>query len=118
MTEFVARLRGLGRTPRKIRPLLDLIRGKPLIVAKAILKASPKRGGEDLIKVLKNAESRAKDEGKKTETLFVIRAEASDGPKLRRAKPRSRGRIFPFLRRRTHLEIALGEGAKPVFREK
>ena len=79
-------------TPRKVRIVLDLIRGKNVAEAFAILKFTPKAGADVVEKVLRSAVANAENNfDMDADKLFVKTAYADQGPTLKRIHPRSRG---------------------------
>ena len=97
-------------TPRKVRIVLDLIRGKNVAEAFAILKFTPKAGADVVEKVLRSAVANAEnnfDMG--ADKLFVKTAYADQGPTLKRIHPRSRGQAFKILKRTSHVTIVVDE---------
>ena len=81
--------------PRKVRVVMDLIRGKNVQDAFAILKFTPKVGAEAIEKVLKSAVANAENNFDMNEdNLYVSEAYVDQGPTLKRIHPRSRGQAF------------------------
>ena len=90
--------------PRKIRIVMDLIRGKNVGEAFAILKYTPKVGSEVIEKVLKSAVANAEHNyDMNTDKLYVSAAYVDQGPTLKRIHPRSRGQAFKILKRSSHV---------------
>lgn len=97
-------------TPRKVRIVLDLIRGKNVAEAFAILKFTPKAGAEVVEKVLRSAVANAENNfDMDVDKLFVKAAFADQGPTLKRIHPRSRGQAFKILKRTSHVTIVVDE---------
>ena len=97
-------------TPRKVRIVLDLIRGKNVAEAFAILKFTPKAGADVVEKVLRSAVANAENNfDMDADKLFVKTAYADQGPTLKRIHPRSRGQAFKILKRTTHVTIVVDE---------
>ena len=96
--------------PRKVRVVMDLIRGKNVAEAFAILKFTPKAGSEVLTKVLKSAVANAENNfDMDTDRLYVKTAFVGEGPTLKRIHPRSRGQAFKILKRTSHITIIVDE---------
>lgn len=100
-------------SPRKVRIVVNLIRGKAVNEAFAILKFTPKVGCEVVEKVLKSAVANAEhnfnmDEDK----LFVTETFVDAGPTLKRIHPRSRGQAFGILKRTCRVTVKVGEKLK------
>ena len=96
-------------SPRKTRLVIDLIRGKSVKEAEAILKFSPNRGAEAAAKVLKSAAANAENNlNLDRENLIVTKAFVDEGPSLKRFKPRAMGRADRMVRRTCHITVAVG----------
>ena len=99
-------------SPRKVEIVLDLIRNKPVDLAMAILKHTPKAACEDLEKLLKSAIANAENNnGMDVEKLYVSTAIANPGPTLKRGMPRAQGRYNRILKRTTHITLGVSEKA-------
>ena len=98
-------------SPRKMQIVLDLIRGKQVGVAGAILKHTPKSASEPLAKLLKSAIANAAQnhQMEDPELLYVAQCFATPGPVLKRMRPVSKGRGFRILKRTSHVTIVLKE---------
>ncbi|MCX7927881.1 MAG: 50S ribosomal protein L22 [Candidatus Omnitrophica bacterium] len=94
-------------SPRKIRQVLDLIRGKDVLVAEAILLNINKRPKEPLIKILRSAIANAKQKGFMPQQLWISKAICNVGPMWKRYKAAAFGRATPILRRTSHVRIEL-----------
>ena len=96
--------------PRKVRVVMDLIRGKNVAEAFAILKFTPKAGAEVVEKVLRSAVANAENNfDMDVEKLYVKTAFADQGPTLKRIHPHSRGQAFKILKRTSHVTIVVDE---------
>ena len=95
-------------SPRKVRPLADLIRGKRADEALALLEYQPQRGARMLEKVLKSALGNAEDQRvQDVANLVVSEVRVDGGPMFKRIRPRARGMAF-FIRKRTsHIHVAV-----------
>jgi large subunit ribosomal protein L22 len=113
MEQFKAITKYVRISPRKARLAADLIRGLPIEDARLQLAACGLKGGRLLIKTLDsavaNAELLAETSAKK---LIVSEVRVDEGPRLKRAKPRSRGSRHPILKRMSHFTVVVGEGSK------
>jgi len=110
MMEAKAIARHIRIAPRKIRIVIDLIRGKNVGEAFAILKYTPKVGAEVLEKVLKSAIANAEHNyDLNIDNLYVSQAFVDQGPTLKRIHPRSRGQAFKILKRTSHVTLAVKE---------
>lgn len=91
---------------RKVRPLADLIRGKPVDDALAILRHQPQRGARLLEKVLKSALGNAEDQrAPNVGGLRVVDARVDGGPMFKRLRPRARGMAHVIKRRLAHISV-------------
>ena len=97
-------------SPRKVEIVLDLIRNKPVDLAMAILKHTPKAACEDLEKLLKSAIANAENNfNMDKNNLYVAECFVCPGPILKRIRPRAQGRAFRVLKRTSHVTIVLKE---------
>ena len=93
--EARAQLRYARISPRKVSIVLDLIRNKPADVAMAILKHTPKAACESLEKLLKSAIANAENNhNMDVSKLYVAECSVSQGPTLKRIRPRAQGRAY------------------------
>ena len=105
--------RGVRMSPRKMRLVIDQIRGKDVNEAYAILQFSKKKASEPIDKLLKsavaNATYRAGEVGERLDVddLFVIEAYVDEGRTLRRWRPRAYGRATPILKRSSHVTVVV-----------
>ncbi len=96
--------------PRKVRVVMDLIRGKSVAEAFAILKFTPKVGADVIEKVLKSAVANAENNfDMNVDNLYVSTAYVDQGPTLKRIHPRSRGQAFSILKRTSHVTVIVAE---------
>ena len=97
-------------SPRKVKIVLDLIRGKDTDVAMAILKNTPKSASEYLVKLLKSAIANAEHNfNMDASNLYVSECFVCPGPTLKRIQPRAQGRAFKILKRTSHVTLAVKE---------
>ena len=106
-------LKNYNQSPRKMRLIADMIRGKNLERALSELRHLPKRGGATFEKLLRSAyaNARAQNSGVtlSLDTLYVKDVRVESGITLKRSRPRSRGMANPIRRRRSHIAVTLGE---------
>lgn len=99
--------------PRKVRAVVNLIRGKSLKEAEAILILTPRGATEPVMKVLKSASANAQNNLEMNpEDLYVAEAYADQGPTLMRYRPRAHGRASRIRKRTSHITIVLDQQAK------
>ena len=110
--EAVANLRYLRISPRKVKIVLDLIRGKSVAQATAILMQTPKAASEPLMKLLKSAVANAENNfGMDPSKLVVSEVFATPGPILKRMMPRAQGRAYRINKRTSHVTLVVTEKA-------
>ena len=103
--EAKAYLRYVRISPRKVQIVCDLIRGKDVGTAMAILMQTPKAASEPLIKLLKSAVANAENNfSMDTGKLYV-----TGGPILKRMIPASKGRGYRINKRTSHVTLAVAE---------
>lgn len=97
-------------SPRKVQIVLDLIRGKDVDMAMAILKHTPKAASELLEKLVKSAAANAENNhNMDKKSLYVAECFVSPGPTMKRVRPRAQGRAFRILKRSSHITMVLKE---------
>jgi large subunit ribosomal protein L22 len=97
-------------SPRKVRLVVDVIRGKSVAEAEDLLRFIPKFASEPVAKVLKSAKSNAVNNDEMLEDRLVITAAYVDaGPTLKRMIPRARGTANILKKRTSHITIVVGE---------
>ncbi len=97
-------------SPKKARVILDLIRGSGVEEAFAALGSVKRRPAPIIAKLLKSAVANATEKGHtNTETLYIKLAYASQGPAIKRFRPRAMGRAYPRKRRTSHITLVLEE---------
>lgn len=95
---------------RKVKIVIDLIRGKSVKDAEAILMFTPKAASEPVAKLLKSAIANAENNlDLSADTLYVAEAFANQGPTLKRFTPRAQGRATPIRKRTSHITIILDQ---------
>lgn len=95
---------------RKVNIVVNLIKGKPLEEAYAILMYTPKAASSVLTKLLKSAEANAvNNNDMSADSLYVADCYANQGPTLKRIIPRARGSAARILKRSSHITVVLKE---------
>ena len=116
--EFRAEGRYIRVSPQKARLVLDLIKGRRVEEAMNTLIFTKKGIAPDIAKLLRSALENAnylsteKGLDVDVDNLYVKRAIANDGPRMKRIRPAPQGRAYRFQRRMSHIEIALAEKGK------
>jgi large subunit ribosomal protein L22 len=101
----------VGMSPRKVRMVVDLIRGRDVNEAYSILKFSKRAATEPVEKTLRsavaNAQQKADTEGGylDVDDLIVREAFVDEGPTMKRWSPRAMGRATPIMKRTSHITI-------------
>ena len=98
-------------SPRKVRMVVDTVRGKSVSQALSILGFTRKKAALPVQKLLKSAVANAVENGgvNDVETLVIDRIMVDEGPTLKRYMPRARGRATPIRKRTSHIRIVLRE---------
>lgn len=108
--EARAYLRNVRISPRKVKIVCDLIRGKDVAEANAIIMNTPKAASELLIKLLKSAVANAENNNHmNVDKLYVSEVFVTPGPIMKRIRPMSHGRAFRILKRTSHITLVLKE---------
>ncbi len=105
-----AKLNNLRISPRKVRLVIDLIRGLDVSEAKVQLNFLIKRSSKPILKLLDSAIANAKNNFKLDESnLYIAEIFVGEGPTLKRIMPRAMGRAFHIMKRTSHVTIILAE---------
>ena len=102
-------------SPRKVRPLADLVRGKFVDEALDILRYQPHRGARMLEKVIRTALANAQDPDQNPgrivneHDLFIAEACIDGGPMFKRLRPRARGMAYVIKKRMSHIRVTIDE---------
>lgn len=108
--QAMAKARYVRIAPRKVRVVVDLIRGKTVAEAQAILKFVPKVGAQVVGKTLRSAVANATHNFEMDlDSLYVAEAYVDQGPTMKRIHPRQRGQAFPILKRSSHVTVVVRE---------
>ena len=108
--EVRATAKNIRRSPRKIRLVIDSIRGKRVEEAIAILRFMPHGGAKEILNVLKSAAANAENNFEMVpQDLWIKRIYADEGPVLKRFRARSRGMASPILKRSSHITVVVEE---------
>jgi len=97
-------------SPRKIRLVMNQVRGKQVGEALNMLSFTPKRGARILKKLVNSAIANAEQNtGVDVDSLYIVRVYADEGPTLKRWRPRAQGRATSIRKRTSHLTVILNE---------
>lgn len=109
MAEAHATLKNYRQSPRKVRVVADLVRGKSVEDAVVTLTYTTKRATGPLHKLLSSAVANAKNLSIPLDKLVVKEIRVDGGSILYRRRPRSRGMANPIRKRTSHINIILAE---------
>src|ERR1700712_2088034 len=101
-------------SPRKARVLMDLIRGRDVDDALAMLRFSKQRASGMIEKVIRSAVANAneQEDAPPRETLYVAKAWVDPGPVMKRFQPKDRGKAYSIMKRTSHLVVTVDERTK------
>ena len=103
-----AHARHIRISPTKVRVVLDIIRGKSVNDALALLENTPKSASEILIKLINSAAANAEhNQNMSRSDLMIAEIFADGGPTMKRGMPRARGRYNRILKRTSHITVIL-----------
>jgi len=106
--EALAKQTDIKMTARKIRRVINEVRGKNVQEAIRILRFMPYAAAKVVLHNLMSAVANAQEKGLPTETLIVSEVFADESVTYKRAKPRAQGRIYRRMKRTSHLTIKVG----------
>jgi large subunit ribosomal protein L22 len=105
-----ASLKNYRQSPRKVRLVVDQVRGKKALDAVTELSFTPKRASLPIQKLIQSAIANAENnEGLKAENLVIKEIRVNDGFSMKRFIPKARGMAHPIKKRTCHVEIIVGE---------
>ena len=108
--EVRAIARDTGVSPRKVRQLVDMVRGKKVDEALSLLRFVPTPTARIVAKVVKSAAANAENNYQMIPSdLKIVRIFADGARTLKRFRPRSRGRVSPILKRSSHITVVVAE---------
>ena len=108
--EVKAVAKDTGISPRKVRPLVDMVRGKKVDEALAILRFTPIPAAQVVAKVVKSAAASAENNFQAAPSdLKIIKIFADEARTLKRYQPQSRGRAGSIHKRSSHITVIVTE---------
>lgn len=107
-----AQLRYFRASPRKVKLVIDVVRGLPVSRALHQLAVMPQSAARPVAKLLRSAVANAKQNLKYEGDLWVKSISVGQGPVLKRWQPRAMGRATPIRRPTAHLKLTLADQAK------
>lgn len=102
-------LKNYRQSPRKVRLVADVVRGKKVEDALTALRFVDKRAAGPFAKVIESAVANAVQTGKTEDKLFINKVSVDKGTVLKRFMPRARGAASRINKRNSHILIELGE---------
>ena len=120
MVESIAKLKNIRVTPQKARRVIELVRGKHVEEALAILKFAPQGASEPVRKLVASAVANARVTADKTNEalneseLVIDKIFVDEGPTMKRFQPRAQGRAFQILKRTSHITVVLSTPVAPT----
>ena len=110
--EVFAHVKFVRMSPRKVKLVADMIRGKDVKTATAFLKQTSKSACEPMLKLLNSAVANAEhNNGMNADNLYVSTVICNEGPTLKRGRIASRRGFVRINKRTTHISIAVSEKA-------
>lgn len=120
MVESIAKLKGIRVTPQKARRVIEMVRGKHVEEALAILKFAPQGASEPVRKLVASAVANARVTADKENLplneseLVIDKIFVDEGPTMKRFQPRAQGRAFQILKRTSHITVVLNTPEAPT----
>ncbi len=103
--------RNVRISPQKVRPVMDLIRGKPVQRALSVLQYMPQKAAVEIARTIKSAAANAENNfDMEPDDLIVKTIFADEGPALKRFMPRARGSANRIRKRTTHITVIVDDG--------
>ncbi|NCN11937.1 50S ribosomal protein L22 [Candidatus Kaiserbacteria bacterium] len=102
-------LKNYRQSPRKVRLIADLVRGKSAADALTTLRFVDKRAAQPFAKLIESAIANAKQQGADLDKLIIKSVQVNKAPTLKRFMPRARGSASRINKRNSHLSVELGE---------
>lgn len=102
-----ATLKSYNQSPRKVRLVTDLVKGKKIPAALIALEFLPRRASEPVAKVIKSAAANAKAQGKNPDDMTVQSIIVESAGMIKRFMPRAFGRAAPIRRRKSRVIVTL-----------
>ena len=108
----VAIAKDVGISPRKVKLVVDMVRGRKVEEALTMLKFAPTPAARAVAKVIKSASANAENNYQLVPSeLKIVYIAANEGHTFKRYRPQARGRISPMLRRSSHITVFVSEEA-------
>lgn len=105
--------KGVSISPRKVRVVASLVRGRTVEDAVTILEHTPRRAALAVKKAVQSAAANADhNHNLKPGTLSIVEISVTAGPRLKRYRPASHGRALPFQRKTSHIRVVVDGEAR------
>ncbi|MFZ4505790.1 MAG: 50S ribosomal protein L22 [Microbacteriaceae bacterium] len=120
MVASVAKLKNIRVTPQKARRVIEMVRGKHVEEALAILKFAPQGASTPIFKLVASAVANARvtadkeNEPFNESELVIDKIFVDEGPTMKRFQPRAQGRAFQILKRTSHITVVLNTPEAPT----
>jgi large subunit ribosomal protein L22 len=120
MVASVAKLKNIRVTPQKARRVIEMVRGKHVEEALAILKFAPQGASTPIFKLVASAVANARvtadkeNEPFNESELVIDKIFVDEGPTMKRFQPRAQGRAFQILKRTSHITVVLNTPETPT----
>ncbi len=102
-------------SPRKVRPLVDMVRGKSVDEAMTLLQFTPSPIGRIVTKIVKSAAASAENNYQMVPSnLRIVKIFVDEARTLKRFRPRARGRPNTILKRSSHITVIVAEQEKQI----
>ena len=102
-----ATLKSYNQSPRKVRLVTDLVKGKKVPAALKALEFLPRRAAEPVEKLIKSAVANAREQGKAPEDMVVKSVVVESAGMIKKYMPRALGRAAPIRRRKSRILVTL-----------
>ena len=107
--EVKAVAKNIRVSPRKLRPLVNMVRGRSVAEALTMLRFAPTPKAKVIAKVVKSAAANAENNYQMSPDLKIARIFVDEAPTMKRQYPRARGRVGPILKRASHITVVVAE---------
>ncbi len=108
--EVLAKTKNVGVSPKKLKWIVDTVRGKRVDEAMVTLKFLPSPAAREVLKVVKSAAANAENNFQMSpDDLRIVNITRDEGPPLKRFRPRAHGRVSPILKRSSHVTVFVEE---------
>lgn len=110
--EVTAVAKNIRVSARKLRPLVNMVRGMSVDEALTVLRFAPTPRARIVAKVVKSAAANAENNYQMSPDLKIVRMFVNEAMTLKRFRPRARGRVAPILKRASHITVVVAEEEK------